>query len=224
MRMNILVLITLLALASTSNAGQLDLFYDSSVADGVSGYMAGLDLEDSIDDEITLSMYYRRSESEDVVSEDKGELRVEYDPAINDWWNLWFDERVGYDKVLGINRESSTGFGVKYYILKSESRKLSLSGGVLYDHISTDCSEVDDCSEVGNGRYSFRIKFKNDTFKAVVLYQPVMGDHSDYNGQVECDAEMAKVGRLSLLVYAKWKHKSDYGISRNKGIKIRLNY
>ncbi len=224
MRINILILIALLALASTSHGGQLDLLYDSSVADEVNGYTVGLDLEDSIDDKIIISAYYRRSELEDIVSKDEGELSVEYDPAINDRWSLWFDETVGYDKVLGINRESSTGFGVKYYILKSESKKLSLSGGVLYDHISTDCSEVDDCSEGGNGRYSFRIKFKNDTFKAVALYQPVMGDHSDYNGQVECDAEMGKVGRLSLLLYAKWKHKSDYGVSLNKGIKIRLNY
>lgn len=224
MRIIILVLITLLALASISHAGQLDLLYDSSVADGVSGYTVGLDLKDSIDDKITISAYYRHSESEDIVSKDEGEFSVEYDPAINDRWSLWFDETVGYDKVLGINCESSTGFGVKYYILKSDSKKLSLSGGILYDHISTDCSEVDDCSERGNGRYSFRIKFKNDTFKAVALYQPAMEDHSDYNGQVECDAKVAKVGELSLLVYAKWKHKSDYGISRNKGIKIRLNY
>ena len=224
MRINILVLIILLALASMSHAGQLDLLYDSSVADGVSGYTVGLDLKDSIDDKITISAYYRRSKTEDVVSEDKGELNIEYDPAINDRWSLWFDLTVGLDKVLGINRESSTGFGVKYYILKSDSRKLSLSGGVLYDYISIDCSEVDDCSDGENGRYSFRIKFKNDIFKAVALYQPVMEDHSDYNGQVECDAEMAKVGRLSLLVYAKWKHRSDYGISLNKGIKIRLNY
>lgn len=224
MRISILVLIILMALASKSNAGQLDLLYDSSSAGGVNGYTAGLDLEDSIDDKITISAYYRRSESEDVVSEDKGALSVEYDPAINDRWSLWLDVKAGHDKVLGIKRESSTGFGVKYYILKSESRKLSLSGGILYDHISNDCSEVDDCSEGGNGRYSFRIKFKNDTFKAVALYQPDMENHSDYNGQIECDAEVAKIGRLNLLVYAKWKHKSDYGISRNKGIKIRLNY
>ena len=224
MRISILVLITLLALASMSHAGQLDLLYDSSISDGVSGYTGGLNLEDSIDDKITISVYYRRSKLEDVVSEDEGELSIEYDPAINERWSLWFDESVGYDKMLGINRESNIEFGVKYYILKFDSRKLSLSGGILYGHISTDCSEVDDCNEGWNGRYSFRIKFKNDIFKAVALYQPAIEEHSDYNVQIECDAEMAKVGRLSLLVYAKWKHKSDYGISLNKGIKIRLNY
>lgn len=224
MRISILILITLLAVADASHAGQLDLLYDSSVADGVSGYTVGLDLEDLIADKIAISAYYHDSESEDIVIKDDGELRLEYDPAINDRWNLWVDVAAGYDKMLSIDREISTGIGIKYYILKSNSRKLSLSGGVLYDHISTDCSELDDCSEGGNGRYSFMLKFKADTFKLVALYQPGMEDYSDYNGQVDCDAEVAKVGKWSLLTYAKWKHKSNYGNSLNKGIKIRLNY
>ena len=64
---------------------------------------------------------------------------------------------------------------MKYYVLDS----LSLSGGVLYHYKEGD--------EVGEGLYSFRLKFEDEVAKIICFYQPYLNDTSQAitKGRVE---------------------------------------
>lgn len=163
----------ILLLPSICSAGEL--YLNHSQIDGeVSGHVTTIGIDEKID-VIDFSAYYKYGETEGLVSRDEGSFSFGYDPQVSDKWFLWFDEVVGYNKVLGIRFENFAGGGIKYQPFDS----LSFSGGILYYFKDSD--------ESGEGLYSFRLKFDNDAAKIVYFYQPYMDDASEYikKGRVE---------------------------------------
>ena len=167
------IVLFILLLPSICSAGEL--YLNHSQMDGeVSGHVTTIGVNDKVD-VIDFSASYKYGKTEKIVSRDEGSFSFGYDPQISDQWFLWFDEVIGYNKVLDIRFENFVGGGVKYQAFDS----LSLSGGVLYYYREGD--------EQGEGLYSFRVKFENDVAKAVYFYQPYMDDIDEHiiKGRVE---------------------------------------
>lgn len=111
-------------------------------------------------------------EIDHVATIDRGEIGINYDPAITERWSLWLDETVGYNRIAGIRFENMMGCGPKIYLMKNEDRKLSFSTGVLY--------HLKDTNAKGSGRYSHRIKYKDRRSSFVYFYQPNIDNSQDY--------------------------------------------
>ena len=146
--MNIKILLLILFLPSVCSAGEIYLNH-SQTSGKVRAYATTIGFYDKLD-VMDFSAYYKYGETEGIVSRDEGSFSFGYDPQISDKWYLWFDEIIGYNKVLGIKFENFVGGGLKYQAFDS----LSLSGGVLYYYKDSD--------ESGEGLYSFRLKFENE--------------------------------------------------------------
>ena len=201
------IILFILIFPSMCSAGEL--YLNHSQMDGeVSGHVTTVGVDDRAD-AIDFSAFYKYGETEGIVSRDEGSFSFGYDPQISDRWHLWFDEVVGYNKVLGIRFENFAGGGVKYQALDS----LSFSGGVLYYYRGGD--------EQGEGLYSFRLKFENDIVNAVYFYQPYIADAD----------ETIKKGRIEIkpfgpvLLYHEFENRTveDSAVSES-GIKIVLKY
>lgn len=209
-------LIIFLMFADSAHAGNIDLLWNGSNVHGVKSYTLGIDFSDDITDELDISGYYRQGKTEGVVTEDEGELDLNYNPAINDRWSIWLDERVGYNKMLGIDLENNLGVGLKYYVYKQGKTKFSLSSGILYQFIS---------NQENNGRYSHRAKFNSDLLSLIYFYQPNMSDSSDYITKFIGDIRLLKIkDYASILFHYKNEYRSLSGRSEHSGIKLRIEY
>ena len=121
--------------------------------------------------------------------------------------------------------ENDIGFGLKYYLYKTDVTKLSLSAGALYQFTSTDCSDPTTCEQEGVGRYSYRAKFSNETLSLVYYYQPNMSDNDDYITKYTIDLTVAKINEaMAILLSYQNKYRSLYGRSESGGIKLRIEY
>lgn len=167
---SVLILIILMLSPALSSAGDIGISYSSSHSMVDSSYMSAEISDQSGPFDFRAEYSYGKTDS--VVSTDNGEVSIGYDPIISERVSLWFDERVRFNKMIGVRFENFVGFGPKYYIMKSEKRKLSLSTGILYHYRADD--------DEGNGRYSHRIKYKDSWVSGVYFYQPNMRDSSDY--------------------------------------------
>ncbi|MBW2644611.1 MAG: DUF481 domain-containing protein [Deltaproteobacteria bacterium] len=184
---SIFLLITLMLSPALSSAGDIGISYSSSSSSVESNTMSA-----EISDQsgpFDFRAEYNYGKTDGIVSTDNGEVSIGYDPIITERVSLWFDERVGYNKMMGVRFENFVGFGPKYYIMKSEERKLSLSTGILY-HYRADAEE-------GDGRYSHRIKYGDAWISGVYFYQPNMRDSSDYITEGEIRIKLSDV--LSVL-------------------------
>lgn len=201
------LILLILLLPSICSAGELYLNH-SQMAGEISGHVTTIGIDDTADT-IDFSAYYKYGETEGIVSRDEGSFSFGYDPQVSDRWHLWFDEVVGYNKVLGIRFENFAGGGVKYRALDS----LSFSGGVLYYYKASD--------KQGEGLYSFRLKFENDIAKAVYFYQPYIDDAGEKitKGRVE----IKPFGHV--LLYHEFENRTvdDSAVSES-GIKFVFKY
>ena len=210
-------------------AGNIDLMWEQSNDYGVKSYVKGIDFTDKTG-QATIDGYYRYGKTEGIVSQDEGELGINYDPPLNDRWSLWLDERVSYDKVLGIDFENNIGFGLKYYVYKGkdeadEDIKFSLSAGVLYQFTSWNCAEYETCYQEGTGRYSYRAKFSKLKLHLAYYYQPNINDASDYISTFESEIKLADVSKGVAVI---WSYENEYwslyGQREVSGIKLRFRY
>lgn len=197
----------ILLVPSICSAGEFYLNH-SQMAGEVSGHVTTVGIDDTADT-IDFSAYYKYGETEGIVRRDEGSFSFGYDPQVSDRWHLWFDEVVGYNKVLGIRFENFAGGGLKYQAFNS----LSLSGGALYYYRADD--------ESAEGLYSFRLKFENDIAKAVYFYQPYIDDAGKKitKGRVE----IRPFG--SILFYHEFENRTveDSAVSES-GIKFVFKY
>lgn len=214
MRKNIsLYLFTLIVvlLPLPGSAGELDISY-ASMESMVDSYVVSAGISDQAG---PLDFYaeYHYGKTDDIVSTDNGEVGVGYDPIINERLSLWFDERVGYNKMIGVRFENFVGFGPKYYLVKSEKRKLSLSTGILYHYRADD--------DEGNGRYSHRFKYKDSWISGVYFYQPNMRDSADYITEGEIRIKLSDM----LSVFYREEYRS-LGSNREieKGIMFNFHF
>ncbi|MCK5611426.1 DUF481 domain-containing protein [Candidatus Pacearchaeota archaeon] len=215
----------LLMIPGLAMAGNIDLSWKGSDNYGVRSYTKGIDFSDDIANKASIDGYYRYGKTAGIVTMDEGELGLNYDPPINDRWSLWLDERVGYNKVIGIDFENYLGFGAKYYIYKTDDTKFSLSGGVLYQFTSLNCSDPTTCNQEGTGRYSYRAKFSNEQLLLIYFYQPNINDHTDYITKFTGEAKLATItDAASLLLHYKNEYRSLYGQSESSGVKLRIEY
>lgn len=220
-----IILLMLAGCAGTANAGNIDLLWNGSEVHGIKSYTLGVDFSDDINDELELSGYYRKGKTEGIVTVDEGELGLNYDPAINDRWSLWLDERAGYNKMLGIDFENDLGAGLKYYVYKQEETKFSLSSGFLYQFTSLNCDDPATCSQAGHGRYSHRAKFSSNILSLIYFYQPNVSDSSDYITKFIGDIRLVEIkDHISILLHYKNEYRSLSGRSENSGIKLRIEY
>ncbi len=216
----IFVLSVLVALSGTTHASNLDLLYSGSNVQGIKIHTADVSFSDKISDKISISGYYRNGKTDGVVTQDEGEIGLHYNPQINEKWSLWLDERVGYNKMLGIDYENDLGVGLKYYLYKRDEIKLSLSSGILYQYISMAGND-----EENHGRYSHRAKFGSDIVSLVYFYQPDIQDSSDYITKFSGDVRVAKIkDNISILLNYKNDYRSTTGRSESSGIKLRVEY
>ena len=193
------------------SAGDLDISYLSREST-VDSYATSARVSDQAGP-LDFHAEYNYGKTADLVSTDDGEVGVGYDPVINDKWSLWFDERVGYNKMLGIDFENFIGFGPKYYILKEDKRKLSLSTGILYHYQEGD--------EEGKGRYSHRVKYGDVWIAGVYFYQPNMSNSADYITEGELRIKLSDV----LSVFYKEEYRSLDSIREiEKGIMFNFHF
>jgi hypothetical protein len=221
----VVIFLMIAGCSGTASAGNIDFLWSGSNVRGIKNSTLGIDFADTIEDKLELSAYYRKGKTDGIVTQDEGELDLNYSPAINERWSLWLDERVGYNKVLGIDFENDIGAGLKYYIYKKKSTKLSFSGGFLYQFTSLNCSDPATCEQTGQGRYSYRAKFNNDFLSLIYFYQPSMQNSADYITKFTGDLKLAKIkDHISLLFNYKNEYRSLYGRSESGGIKLRIEY
>jgi len=225
----IIAILIFLVFPGITMAGTIDLMWKQSNDYGIKSYTKGIDFTDQTGP-TEINGYYRYGETDNIVSQDEGELGINYDPPLNDKWSLWLDERVSYDKVLGIDFENNLGFGLKYYVYKEkdeadEDVKFSLSAGLLYQFISWNCDDPAYCEKTGTGRYSYRAKFSKYKMLLVYSYQPNINDSSDYISKFSSEIKLADVGKGITLV---WRYENEYwslyGKSETNGFKLRFRY
>jgi hypothetical protein len=225
----IIMVLILAAFPSLALAGNIDLMWEQSNDYGVKSYTKGIDFTDKTGvTEIKGS--YRYGKTDGIVSQDKGELGIDYNPSINDRWSVWLDESVSYDKVIGIDFENNLGFGLKYYVYKGkdeadEDIKLSVSGGLLYQFTSWGCDDPETCYQEGTGRYSYRAKFSKHKLLFVYSYQPNINDPSDYIAKIKSEVKLVEIDKGIALV---WRYDSEfwslYGQAETHGLKLRFRY
>lgn len=201
------IILLMLFFPSICNAGEL--YLNHSQASGeVKGYVTVIGIDDKLD-VIDFSAFYKYGKTEGIVSRDEGAFSFGYDPQIADNWFLWFDEVVGFNKVIGVKFENFAGGGLKYQVLDS----LSFSGGVLYHYQEGD--------ESGEGLYSFRVKFEDETAKIICFYQPYFNDTSQAitKGRVEIKPVE------SVVFYYEFENRSheDSSVSES-GVKFILKF
>lgn len=225
----IIAIALFLIFPEVSIAGTIDLMWKQSNDYGVKSYAKGIDVsEKSGVTEIKGS--YRYGKTDGIVSQDEGELGIDYNPPINDRWSIWLDESVSYDKVLGIDFENNLGFGLKYYVYKGkdeadEDIKLSLSAGILYQFTSWGCEDPETCYQEGTGRYSYRAKFSKYKLSFVYYYQPNINDPSDYIAKFKSEIKIVDVSKGVAII---WRYESEfwspYGQKDTNGLKLRFRY
>ena len=201
------IVLLILLLPSICSAGEL--YLNHSQIDGeVSSRVTTIGVDDKID-AIDFSAFYKYGETEGIVSRDEGSFSFGYDPRISDQWFLWFDEVVGYNKVLGIRFENFVGGGLKYKPIDV----FSFSGGVLYYYKEGD--------ESGEGLYSFRIKFENEKAKIVYFYQPYMNDANEEIIKGRAEIKLLKY----VLLYHEFENRSrEDSETSESGIRFVLKY
>ena len=203
--------ILFMCLPSLSYAGYLGIRY-SATEGMVDSYTTSAEISGR-SGPLDFNASYSYGETEGLVSTDEGEIRIGYDPIISDNWRLWFDERVGYNKVMGIKFENFVGFGPKYYVTNNAKRKLSLSTGILYHYKEGD--------EEGNGRYSHRLKYGDAWISGVYFYQPNMRDSSDYITEGKLEVKLSDV----LSVFYKEEYRSVENVRETeKGIMFNIHF
>lgn len=208
---SVFLLIILMLSPALSSAGDIGISYLSSHSMVDSSYMSA-----EISDQsgpFDFRAEYNYGKTDGIVSTDNGEVSLGYDPIISERVSLWFDERVGYNKIMGVRFENFIGFGPKYYVLKDDKRKLSLSTGVLY-HYRSDVEE-------GDGRYSHRIKYGDAWISGVYFYQPNMRDSSDYITDGELSIKLSDV----LSIFYREEYRSP-GSNREieKGVVFNFHF
>ena len=201
------ILLFILLFPSICSAGELYLEH-SQTSGEIRSYVTAIGVDDKLD-VVDFSAFYKYGKTEGIVSRDEGSFSFGYDPQIADKWFLWFDESVGFNKVIDVSFENFAGGGLKYQVFDS----LSLSGGVLYHYQAGD--------ESGEGLYSFRVKFEDETAKIVCFYQPYFDDTSEAitKGRVEIKPHE------SIIFYYEFENRSyeDSSISES-GIKFVLKF
>ena len=103
--------------------GDLTLSY-SNYRGEVDGYSLSGKIQDT-SGPISFYAEYGHGEAASIVTKDMGEVGLDYNPKFTERLSLWFDYKVGYNKVNNINYESFVGFGPKYYLYKKGESKLS---------------------------------------------------------------------------------------------------
>lgn len=201
------IVLLILLLPSICSAGELYLNH-SQTSGEIKGYVTTVGIDDKLD-VVDFSAYYKYGKTEGIVSRDEGAFSFGYDPQIADSWFLWFDEIVGFNKVIDGRFENFVGGGLKYQVLDS----LSFSGGVLYQYKEGD--------ESGEGLYSFRLKFEDKAVKIIYFYQPYFDDTSQAitKGRVEIKP------LESVLFYYEFENRSyeDSSVSES-GVKLVLKF
>jgi len=210
-------------------AGTIDLMWERSNDYGIKSSTKGVDFTDQ-EGVTEIRGSYRYGKTDGIVTQDEGELGIDYNPPINEKWSIWLDESVGYDKVIGIDFENNLGFGLKYYVYKEkdeadEDIKFSLSAGILYQFISWNCDDPAYCEQEGTGRYSYRAKFSKFKLLLAYSYQPNIKDASDYISKFSSEIKLVEVSKGVALV---WRYENEYwslyGQSETSGLKLRFRY
>lgn len=174
----------------------------------------GLSLSDSIE-ALRLKADYTYSETEGVVTKDRGSLAIHYDRSVSAKWKVWFFNIAKYNNVKEI-RNNYLGAGPKYYILKGD-HVLSFSTGVLYDY--------DHIAGEGHGRYSHRPKYAyKDIVGAVYYHQPSIKDPDDYIEKYEVNSIVPYTQGIGK-VYCLKEYRSLIGtIEKECGLTITINF
>lgn len=134
---------------------------------------------DMDENEFFSSAKIRYKRYEDSMSKNHGQLKLGYDPIINELWSLWFFEQVGYDEKQGTDLENFAGGGLKRKLINREDLKFSISGGFLHHHLNYE-ENIDNLM-----RFSLRFKnakqfSKNINFNLIIFYQPAIESFKDY--------------------------------------------
>jgi hypothetical protein len=165
MKFSLLLLIALLLAPSFSSGATLEV----KLTKPINGHEYDVSLSGSIE-AIQLKAEYAHAE-DDIVTKDKGSLKIYYDRPINDNWKTWFFNVANYNNIKE-TRNNYLGVGPKYYILQGD-HVLSFSTGVLYDY--------DHVTGKGKVRASHRPVYAyRDIVKATYYYQPDINDSGDY--------------------------------------------
>lgn len=204
------ILIVLSLLPSLSYGATLDI----KLIKPMNGHEYNISLSDSMDS-FQISADYAYSEIEDIVTKDKGALKIYYDRSISDKWKIWFFNIAQYNNVYE-TRENYLGAGPKYYIFDGDY-KLSFSTGILYDY--------DHISGEGHGRYSHRPKYAyKDIIEAVYYHQPNIDDSSDYIEKYEVSSVVPYTGGFGKI-YCLKEYRSLIGtIDKECGFLATVNF
>jgi hypothetical protein len=211
------VFLLLIGLLVTSNsyAGTIEVGHEET-SNGISNnYASTLNIVDKIED-MAIKVSYEYGKTDDIIIKDSGNISLGYDPELNERWGLWLDETIGYNKIINIDYENMLGIGLRYYIMKNDYGKLSISGGILYHYIS----------EQEEGRYSWMLKYGNDIYEVLYFYQPSFKDSNDYITKVDSSIKVAELNDfLTMKLYYKTEYRSIIEYDYEKiGVKFSIEY
>lgn len=213
--MKVFLLLIGLLVTTNSYAGTIEVGHEETSNGITNTYATTLNIVDNIGD-MVVRVSHEYGKTDDIVIKDSGNISLGYDPELNERWGLWLDESVGYNKVIDIDYENMLGVGLRYYIMKNDYGKLSISGGVLYHYIS----------EQEEGRYSWRIKYGDGLYEVVYFYQPSIEDSDDYITKVDSSIKVAELNDfLTMKLYYKAEYRSIIEYDYEKiGMKFSIKY
>lgn len=177
---------------------------------------------DMAENEFFGSAKIRYKRREDRMSKNHGQLKLGYDPIINELWSLWFFERSGYDRKQDIDLENFAGGGLKCRLINREDLKFSISGGFLHHHLNYE-EDIDNLM-----RFSLRFKnakqfSKNISFNFMIFYQPAIGSFKDYIIDAETSIKYNFTERLGMKLKIEDMYRSVTEMDEKNDLRTSLH-
>jgi hypothetical protein len=166
--------------------------------------------------------------NEKQMIENKGNIKLKYDPVISDKWSLWLFNQTGYNKKREVRLENFIGGGPKYNFSLSYPIIGSISIGLLQHHIKYTDDNIDNMA-----RISLRIKgdwqiSKNFSFNTTIFYQPNIKTYQDYIivGKAELKFRITEVIGLKLKIEDEYRSisKIDKNNSFTTTLALSINF
>jgi hypothetical protein len=166
--------------------------------------------------------------NEKQIIENKGNIKLKYNPVINDKWSLWFFNQTGYNKKREVRLENFIGGGPKYSFSLSRPIVGSISIGILQHHIKYTDNDIDNMA-----RISLRVKggwqiSKNLSFNIITFYQPNIKTYQDYIivGKAELKFRITEVVGLKLKIEDEYRSisKIDENNSLTTILALSINF
>ena len=183
----------------------------------------GLDIGFNTKNEtILLSARVSYAEEKNRVFENRGHVRLGYDPELSQQWSLWFFDELGYDEKRMIDVENFAGGGPKYSLFDDEQLKASLSVGLMQHHIRYEDDQIRDMIRLSL-RPKVRWQISDEfSFALIAFYQPNIEDFADYIMSGEAALKYSLTQKVGLKLRVEDEYRSISKVDENNSLRTVL--